>query len=72
MTDRTQELAEVFARLRWCVGGEFSVMLTPEMCEVLLEALDRPSRVDVVIPPDPWIRLSVGGVIVHDPVDPAA
>ena len=43
MTDRAQLLAEVFARLRWCVGGEFSVSLSPEMCGVLLEALDGPS-----------------------------
>ena len=47
LPDRAQLLAETFARLRWCVGGEFSVSLSPEMCGVLLEAMQPPMRSDL-------------------------
>ena len=49
--DRAHLLAQVFARLRWCVGGEFSVSLTPEMCEVVLEALDGQAVGSSIKPP---------------------
>lgn len=52
MPDRTQELAEVFARLRWCVGGEFSVTVSPSQAALLLDALDWEPPKDETWPTD--------------------